>query len=246
MVNNILREIKEKTMVASKKIQFTFIVLSLAGVLAWANPAIAVPLPALTPAPVAGSPIQGQSDISVSLGSGSPINVDWSIEAGDFTGGGSAFTYFYQVENASGNPDLSSFTVNTTALGVVSAGFIVGDLDLAGGVWTAHSLGGAETEVASGVYTGTTFATIASDGSSVSYTFNGPKLLGGVESDILYLTSNLVPGYGTAQIQDTATQWASPESVPIPTPEPASLILMGSGLAGLGLWGRKKKSADKG
>jgi len=65
-------------------------------------------------------------------------------------------------------------------------------------------------------------------------------------SELVYFTSNNAPTYGPGQVSDGAT--FGPEGMPVASPEPTSMAMMGLGVFGMGGWAgwrrRFRKTSD--
>lgn len=211
-------------------------------------PAVALPLPLPTPGV---APTAGETDL-VPLASGN-VNVDWMVLPL-----GPGFRYFFQIENLSGAL-INVFTVVAPTLTPATAsGALPGDnLDLAS---VSHALGhtavafgglAGEEEPTAGLFP--VAATAISGAGAVTWTF-GAFLPAGLQSDTLYFDALTPPVYGGASLTGFTfvpafgvVVWgtAPGEEVPVPStsvpvPEPTTLLLVGVGLVGAGVWGRRR------
>ena len=130
----------------------------------------------------------------------------------------SDYSYFYQIHNnANSSLSLTQFAIGNpykTTLTSVAYLNATGDVS------------------PSGVSGGTYGAIFNFDYSS------GSQIDPGQTSDILYLTSAFPPGTASAGLQ--APGYNDFQNVPMPVPEPGSLVLLGMGILGLFGLGRKK------
>lgn len=234
----LVRTVVSATMLAA--IVFTLLATPL--------PAQALPLPLPTPGV---PPTAGETDL-VPLASGN-VNVDWMVQPL-----GPGFRYFFQIENLSGAL-INVFSVVAPALTPATAsGALPGDnLDVA---TAQHALGhnvvdfgglAGEEEPTAGAFP--VGATAISGAGAVTWTF-GAFLPGGQQSDTLYFDALTPPVYGGASLTGFTfvpvfgvVVWgtAPGEEVPVPStsvpvPEPTTLLLVGVGLVGAGVWGRRR------
>lgn len=208
---------------------------------AMATSARAVPVPPLPLIP----PVMGESHLTSFVVPGSAVSIDWIVQPSVFVAG--AFDYLYQVENTSA---VAVDVFSVTGVGApVLFGAIGGggdDLDLLTGVHAAHVAAG-ELEPFLLAPVGALLTTVS--GGNITWSF--APLAAGSESDTLFFTSLLPPTYGVGGVQDNSppSPWGTlapgGDPVPVPTPEPATLLLLGSGLMGMGWFGRKRLKKDE-
>ena len=217
-------------------------------------PAAALPLPLPTPG---APPTAGETDL-VPLFIGN-VNVDWMVIP--HLGG---YRYFFQVENLSSTL-VTAFTIFAGTLSLVTnAGGLLGDnLDLA---TAAHAQGhnsasfpGLAGEEEPTVLSFPALPPIVTSGVGfVSWTFPS-LLLPGAQSNALFFDAPTPPTYGSGTLAGFSPAAGGPvfwmtsptnpqEELPVPSaqvpvPEPSALFLVGVGLIGAGVWGRRHLKA---
>ena len=148
----------------------------------------------------------------------------------------SVYFYYYQLENFSPESlsTIKQLTLNIFADCVCSSGFIIGaDLD---DISTFdHNIAGEHENVVTVRDPDTADFDDISYPNNQTWAFSPTELAIGGESSVLFLTSMLPPGISPAYALD-GTPYAG--ELPVPVPEPFSIILIGSGI--LGLYIRKK------
>jgi len=220
-------------MKALRNLMLVAVVVGIMGVRAFAGP---IPIPLKDPkfhGPQKGESIvynafYGQSGEAY-------ITVDWVVRWNDVM---EVYEYFYQLENPT-TTAIARFTL-TPQGPVLAVGAIEEDID----TWLGHILPDGEVELDD-------LHTVAPD--DFGFTYIGdvywewdevPPLLSNKESYILYLTSLMPPTYGYAEAKDgtpgpfsTGHQGSQP--IPVPSPEPGVLLMLGISVAGILVWRRK-------
>ena len=223
----------------------------------WAGPL----MPSFPDVWTVGQKVAGQSTLGVIDGDGKPLTVDWIVVFWGNVGPGGepVWGYYYQIENPETQPNssktVSVFTISTPGPPFFDAGFIsnqsldVNFSDIYGSVpgHTAANypnLGSspppAEFEPTPGNIqnpTGVSHTT-----RDVTYYFGPPptqEIAVGNQSTVLYAYAFVPPTYGIATAQDTDVQWRG--SVPIPSPEPGTIVLLVLGTVGMGILRRYRR-----
>jgi hypothetical protein len=149
--------------------------------------------------------------------------------------------YRYQIENVSSR-FLGRFTLELPFIGAfnLGVGFYPGaDLDSAP---YNHTVVGERAEPANCcVDPLLAFQSLVE--AKAEYSFPVDNIPPSWESTVLFGRSTLPPAFGRGFIQDTIqfnNQFAPSEFIPVPVPEPASMILMGAGLLAVGIYSRRR------
>ncbi len=205
-----------------------------------------------------GKKVAGQSTLGVSSGDGVPITVDWVVVFWGNVGPGGAplWGYYYQIENPETQPHsektVAVFTISTLPpYGPFVAADLIADTSLdndfadiygtvPGHTAKNYSNLAEETEPSPGnIQNPTGFNYTLGD---VTYYFGPPptkEIQVGNQSTILVGYATLPPVYGIATAQDTNVQWRG--SVPVPSPEPGAVVLLMTGLMGVGIFRKYRK-----
>ena len=213
-----------------------------------------IPSPLLDPKLVSDQVVKGQSTL---LGAdGSAVQVDWMVV---WFGGPKVYGYYYQLENFS-QDDVSSFTIRlkgpviTGTVGVFSPGT---DWDpTAAGDWpppgaptaaATHVIDG-EVEPTGGIGNNPVGGSLHPLGIAVTWTWDPNAQLGyNTETVILAFISPAPPVYGIAHAFDGGiTGWGPDfnhlsDPLPVPSPEPTTILLLVTGLGVVGIYRRRSK-----
>lgn len=208
-----------------------------------------------TAGPIPGGPlvppVAGESLLSSFIvGTQSPVHADWMVVPNPQ---GAGFIYFYQLENPAGNPGIDAFTLTFnpgTVGGVLAAGVVQNnDLDLPGLLHAPHTPAGfpnlaGENDAYALMPLVAVNVNINPGDDTLTWTFN--PLTAGSESDTLFFVHLLPPTYGNAVAQNGTppSPWGSlapgGQPVPIPVPEPGSIVMLASAAGMLALRLRRR------
>jgi hypothetical protein len=205
-----------------------------------------------------GQAVAGQSTLNVSYGTGGPIYVDWIVVFWGNVGPGGqpVWGYYYQVENPQGSAhgSVQVFIVESPLF--YAAEFIKNkDLDadftdfynygpVRGHTAEYYSNLSGEFEPSPGDIKNPTAVGPIPGGVRFDFRPSGDTPIGtGHESSILIAYSLLPPTYGPAKATDTPdpdsasrVEWRG--FVPVPTPEPGTVLLL-LGAMGVGFLSRR-------
>jgi len=221
-------------MKALRNLMLVAVVVGIMGARALAGP---IPSPLLDPKDY--GPQMGESIIYNENGT-AYLTVDWIVRWDEVR---EVYEYLYQLEvSESTSTVISRFTV--TPKGPVSeVGAIVASLDddpynhnLVGEVVDPLDL---YTTPPHPLLTG-----ITAQGDVAWGWLTGAEIPLEEQSVILYLTSPMPPVYGYAEAKDSdpgpfATKYGGSQPIPVPSPEPGVLLMLGISVAGILVWRRK-------
>jgi hypothetical protein len=206
-----------------------------------------------------GQKVAGQSTLNVTYGTGVPITVDWIVAFWGNVGPGGqpVWGYYYQIENPETQPDpsktVATFTIATPGPPFFAADFIADTSldttfsDIYGSV-PGHTAANypnlgtppppAEFEPSPGNIQNPTGSSLTLY--DVTYYFGPPptaEIAVGNQSTVLVAYAFAPPMYGIATAQNTLVQWGGP--VPVPSPEPGTVVLLVLGTFGMGILSRR-------
>jgi hypothetical protein len=238
-------------MKALRNLMLVAVVMGLVTAKLFAGP---IPSPLPDPKFVPGNVVKGQSTL---LGEdGSAIQVDWIVA---WIPGPDLYGYAYQLENFS-TTDVTSFTI--VPLGPIVPGSVF--ISPAGSDWDPSAAGGwplplwpadaathdivGEVEPEGGLGNSPTSGGVGIDG-SISWTWPvGAQLLPGTETVIIGFLSPMAPTYGKGNAFDGAPTggWGPSfnplsDPLPVPSPEPTTILLLATGLGIVGIYRRKSR-----
>jgi hypothetical protein len=238
-------------MKALRNLMLVAVVMGLVTAKLFAGP---IPSPLPDPKFVPGNVVKGQSTL---LGrDGSAIQVDWIVA---WIPDLELYGYAYQLENFS-TTDVSSFTI--IPLGPIVPGSVF--ISPAGSDWDPSAAGGwppldwpadaathniaGEVEPAGGLGNSPTSGGVGIDG-SITWTWPvGAQLLPGTETVIIGFLSPMAPTYGIGNAFDGVPTggWGPDfnllsDPLPVPSPEPTTILLLATGLGVVGIYRRKSR-----
>jgi hypothetical protein len=222
----------------------------------WADPL----MPSFPNVWAVGQKVAGQSTLNVSSGVGVPITVDWIVVFWGNVGPGGqpVWGYYYQIENPQTQPDpektVAILTISTLGGPPFFAAGFVADTNLDTPTTFADPFGfgnvpghtaanysnlAAEFEPTPGNIQNPTGVSGPTAG-GVTYYFGPPpteEIALGNQSTLLYAYAFVPPRYGIATAQDSDVQWRG--LVPVPSPEPGTVVLFVLGTVGMGILSRR-------
>ena len=221
-----------------------------AAIPSWADPL----MPSFPDVWAEGQKVAGQSTLGVTFGSGAPLTVDWIV----VYWGNNVWGYYYQIENPQTQPNVSKtvaiLTITTPGPPFFAAGSIANtnldtnfsDIGSVPGHTAANysNLGASpppeEFEPDPGNIQNPSGVSLTRF--DVTYYFGPPpelEIAVGNQSTVLYAYAFVPPTYGIAISQDSDVQWRG--LVPVPSPEPGTVVLLVLGTVGMGILRRYRR-----
>jgi len=210
----------------------------------WADPL----MPSFPDVWAVGQKVAGQSTLNVSSGVGVPITVDWIVVFWGYVGPGGqpVWGYYYQIENPETQPHPSK-TVAILTIATPGPPFFAADLIAD----TSLDTGFSDIHGSVPGHTAANYPNLAAEFEptpgppslslyDVTYYFGPPptaEIAVGNQSAVLVAYAFAPPMYGIATAQNTAVQWEG--LVPVPSPEPGTVVLLVLGTVGMGILSRR-------